>query len=140
MPTRIDGGDASPAWPRGTRVIHQRFHRASAIRECAIDDVPVANQRCFVLLGRQDEEPRDDASRRPTTLPSDTACCALVPIDLALNGADIVEHGLDLDYQQRARSSIECQKIDPSTPPSIDDRDFPGGLEAGGSKATVDMA
>ena len=57
-----------------------------------------------------------------------------VPAELAFDGPDVVERGLDLDDEHRAGASVEREQIDPAPPASIDDGDLPGDIEPSGDE------
>lgn len=87
----------------------------------------------------QDHQPRHDAARPPAQPARRIERGSLVPTDLALQGAKVIEASLDLDEQQRASVSIVCEEIDPSVRARVDDLDFPDGEEAGCPKSAADV-
>ncbi len=105
-----------------------------------LENVAVLSQGLFVLLTRQNQEPGHDAVRAPAPIQGEAPSRSLVPTDLALEGTEVIDHGLDLDDDQRARSSIEREQIDPATPPTIDDGHFAGRLPASPTKPTIDVS
>ena len=87
----------------------------------------------------KDHEPREDTSRPPAQPTSRIERGSFVPADLALEGAKVVQAGLDLDEQQRGAVGIVCEEIDPSVRPSMDDLHFASGQQAGATQSSIDV-
>lgn len=140
MPSWIDRGEATTGWPLRCGLDQQRFHRGSTNGERAVDDLSVLGKGGFVLFGRKDEQPGNDALRDPSVLARHTAGDSLIPPDLAFDGTDVVDDGLDSITSSVDVRRSKASTSNPSAPSSVDDRDLPCGFEAGGPQTTVDMA
>jgi hypothetical protein len=98
---------------------------------------PVDTQHRLDLIRGQHEQPTDDVPRRPPEPPRDLVCRALIPADLAFDGTQVVELGLDLDDKERCRARVECKEIDPAMRPTMDDLDLAGRSPAALSEPAV---
>ena len=83
--------------------------------------------RAFDLVGRKEKEPGQASSWPPSERPRHAKRLALVPGDLALDGADVVEPCLYFDEDQGSGARIECQEVDPTVCPASDDLQLAGG-------------
>lgn len=77
-------------------------------------DRTVASQLVIDFIGRQRQEPAGDALRVPADPLRSADRLANVPVHRALDRADIVDPGLDLDDDERACRLVEGKQIDPA--------------------------
>ncbi len=91
------------------------------------------------LVTCEGQHDRDHPGRPPAERSRRLPGHALIPSDLTLERAEVIEPGLDLDDQQGARPMIEREKVDPTVRSTVDDLDLPRGGPAMPTKPSVDI-
>lgn len=91
------------------------------------------------FIARERQYQRQDAPWLPPANATWLPGHPLIPSELALQGSQVVESGLDLDHEERASPPVEGEKVDPSVRAPVDDLDFAGSFEPQVSEATVDV-
>lgn len=89
-------------------------HRWCAIRERAPQQLAVQKDRGLDLVRSQEQQPRDRLPRRPAQSLGDRPHLSLVPRDLSLDRAHIVDPGLELDDDEGPSRWPVRQEVDPA--------------------------
>lgn len=99
MTRRVDQGETAPN--RGCS-LDDLEHVARSVRE-PIEHLTVRGDDCVDLVAPQRDQPRRRSSRLPAHPARRDKCVALVPSDLTLGRAKVIETSLDLDDQENSR-------------------------------------
>jgi hypothetical protein len=89
------------------------------------------------LLRGEEEQPRHRLGRLPADRPRHRDGISLVPPELTLDIADVVEPGLDLDDDQRSRSRLERQDVDPPVEAAVRDLELSRGEPSRTSESSL---
>lgn len=136
---RIDHRHPTPVPPGDRRIGKEPAHLRMASVECRVDGLAILPKPQITLVGREQDEPTDDASRLPSQPTSDGHRAAFIPIELPFDRAEIVDAGLDLDQEKRPGGRMEREEIDPAMRPTLDDLELAGRLPAAVCQAAVDV-
>ena len=125
---RVDERDASRGGPN--IATNDRKHVRRAVLERVIDRVTGCPQRPLHLVARQHQQPRRDELWSPSQPCCSLPSVSLIPPELALHAAKIVESCLDFDDQQHTGSRVEREQINPGVDPAVRHLDLTGDLPA----------
>ena len=109
----------------------------AASRERIPEDVAVCGDGRIDLITREKEQPRGRLPDDPTFATRDRQGHPPVPTDLSLDRAHIVDSRFDLDDDETTCPRVECEKVDPSVRPAVDDLDLAKREPAIRAKASV---
>ena len=111
---RVDHRQSARAKPEAERLPESGQELRRSHREGMSQGLAVDAHRSVDLVTRKHEKTRDDATGLPAEAPGGGPGCPLVPAELSLDRAKVVEPRLDLDDQQRACPRLEDEQVDPA--------------------------
>src|SRR4051812_48634784 len=122
---RIDHRES--ALCNGRRLVaDNRPHRSAPSRERGREQVAILRDHRIDFSTGKHEKPANGHPGVPPEAARDLRRGPLVPAELTLDRAKVVEPSLDLDDKQRSGPRIEGEQVDPAMRVRVDDLDLPG--------------